>query len=145
MWKRELIRIPVKTVITIIIIFIIVFSVVIIIGNKKVKNYAEATLTTEISLTQITGNEGYGYLRGAIFYERNSYINTSVRLFGNDSLSKDIWKSNGPIIDFDASPHRFTLDDLEMPYSLYKKKNSDTINVIKDGFELKFLMTGSRK
>lgn len=82
---------------------------------------------------------------GAVFYDRKKYINTSARLVGNDSLSKDIWKSNGPIIDFDDKPHEFTLDDLEMPYSLYKKKNSDTINVIKDGFELKFLMPGSRK
>jgi hypothetical protein len=145
MWKREIIRIPAKTVITIVVIFVIFFSVVIIIGNKKVENYAEATLTTEIPLTQIKGNEGYGYLRGAIFYDRNSYINTSARLIGNDSLSKDIWKSNGPMIDFDATPHEFTLDDLEMPYSLYKKKNSDTINVIKNGFELKFLILGSRK
>jgi hypothetical protein len=145
MWKREIIRIPVKAVITIIIIFIIFFSVVIVIGNKKAGNYIEATLTTEISLTQITGNEGYSYLRGAVFYDRNSYINTSARLIGNDSLSKDIWKSNGPIIDFDATPHEFTLDDLEMPYLLYKKKNSDTINVIKDGFEIKFLILGSRK
>ena len=37
MWKREIIRIPAKTVITIVVIFVIFFSVVIIIGNKSRK------------------------------------------------------------------------------------------------------------
>jgi hypothetical protein len=141
MWKREIIKVPVRMLIIIIILIIIFFSMVILVGNRKMKNYVEATLSTEIPLTQITLHKGYGYLRGAVFYNENNYINTSARFIGGNAFDKNIWKSNGPIVDFDTIPYEYTLDDLEFPYYLYKRKNSDTINVIKDGSDLRFLIT----
>lgn len=137
--RREIIKLPVRIVIVIIIIILTIFSIVILINTKELRNYAEASITTEIPLTQITKYNNYGYLRGTVFFNESNYINSSARLIG-DNTFKDIWRSNGPIVDFDTIPYEYTLDDLEMPFYLYKRKNSDTIHVTKDGYNLMFLL-----
>lgn len=126
-------------------ILIIVFSLVfgfiglILISNQQASHYIEACFDTEIDTIQITGYEKYGSLRGAVFYKKSMFVNTSALLIENPFNYND-WKSNGPIIDFNSEPHSYTLDDLGLPYTLAKKANSDTIYIEKDGHILKFLM-----
>ncbi|MBP5708760.1 MAG: hypothetical protein J6W61_03235 [Bacteroidales bacterium] len=136
MKKRELIKIP-DNIVTTFFIFVFFSSAFIIkMGNKEAERYIRATTATEIPMTQITGDEGYGHLNGTIFYDINRYISSSSELIGNDPLSKDLWY-NGRRKN---KPNRYILFDLKLPYSLYKEKDNDTIIVIKDGFELKFLL-----
>ena len=133
-------NIPDNKITTILLIFIIGFILFFYITikhfNKVSEKSARATSATEIPMTLITSK--YGELGGAIYYDRNCYISSDSKLIGNDPLSKDIWdnysfKKNDP-------PPRYTLFYLKTPYSLYKEKDNDTIIVIKDGFELKFLL-----
>ena len=136
MKKREYIHIS-DNIVTTFFIFVFFSSAFIIkMGNKEAERYIRATTATEIPMTQITGDEGYGHLNGTIFYDNNRYISSSSELIGNDPLSKDLWY-NGRRKN---KPNRYILFDLKLPYSLYKGKDNDTIIVIKDGFELKFLL-----
>ncbi len=114
-------------------------TLIILIGNKVVTRYKQANIETEIDSKIILGNEKYGYLRGAVFYSKDKYVSASATLIG-DSPASNIWKSAGPIIDFDNIPYRHTLNDLSFPYSLRKKERNDTILVQKDKYNLKFLM-----
>ncbi|HRP34110.1 MAG TPA: hypothetical protein PKV73_19570 [Agriterribacter sp.] len=141
MKKKWIIKVPFKIVIIIIIVMITFFSIVISIGNRVTKNYIKATFETEIPLSHITLNREYGYLRSAIFYKKNHYISTSANLIGENIFDRNIWQSNGPIIDFDTIPYVYSLDDLKAPYRLFKKANNDTINVIKGQYIIKFLLT----
>ena len=136
MKKRELIKIPDNIATTMLLICTMGFGIVIKFANKETEKYVRATTATEIPMTQITGDEGYGHLNGTIFYDINRYISSSSELIGNDPLSKDLWY-NGRRKN---KPNRYILFDLKLPYSLYKEKDNDTIIVIKDGFELKFLL-----
>ena len=139
MKKRELIKIPDNIATTMLLICTMGFGIVIKFANKEAEKYVRATTATEIPMTQITGHDGYGGgMRGTVVYDKHRYISSDSKLIGNDPLIKDIWdnysfKKNDP-------PPRYTLFFLKMPYSLYKEKDNDTINVIKDGFELKFLL-----
>ena len=136
MKKRELIKIPDNIATTMLLIWTMGFGIVIRIANKKAEKFVMATTATEIPLTQITSR--FGEVRGAIFYDRYNYVSSSSRLIGNDPLSKDIWVKYG--IGKNNTPPYYNLFLLETPYSLYKEKDNDTIIVIKDGFELKFLL-----
>lgn len=96
MWERDIIRIPGYLIATIIVIVVLLFVTIILIGNKKAENYIRATYSTEILNVVITGNERYGYLRGAVFYKTDHYVATSAKFVGK-SFRSDIWKSHGPL------------------------------------------------
>ena len=139
MAHRFLIKVPNKLIVIILIFMISTITLIILIGNKVVTKYKQANIETEIDSKIIFGNEKYGYLRGAVFYSKNKYVSASATLIG-DNPTSNIWKSAGPIKDFDDIPYRHTLNDLSFPYSLKKKEKNDTIFVQKDKYKLKFLM-----
>lgn len=113
--------------------FIIVFlHISIIIQNKRFKNYEETTLATEISVVLITNKNGPS--KDAIFLSKSNFINTSAELIGNSALNYDFWELHDIVTD------RYSLFNLKVPYSLYKEKDNDTINVIKDSIKIQFLM-----
>lgn len=137
--RKRIFKIPVKTVVTIVILQVIFFVIVFLVGNQKASKYVKTEIKTQIPKVYVTGNENYGALRGAVFFSRDSFISTSATLIG-DIKNVDIWKSHGPIIDLDTIPHQYTLDDLALPYELSKDENCNTIIIKKDGYELKFLL-----
>lgn len=93
----------------------------------------------KIDPTMIIGNEKHGALRGAVFYKKGYFIDTSAKLIENN-CGFNSWESNGPIVDLNKDPHECTLDDLGLPYVVYKEANSDTLHIKKDGCILKFLL-----
>lgn len=132
-----------RSVIFILLFIILFFSFIFYYGNKEASRYVEANYEMEIVNTLVTESRGYGYLRGAIFYKKDTFIDGTSKLIGSSYESK-IWKTNGPIIDFDTIPYKYVLSDLLIPYSIYKLKDNDTLHVSKSGFNLKFLMSSSR-
>ncbi len=93
----------------------------------------------KIDSTLISGDENYGLLRGAVFFKSGYFIDTSARLIENN-CGFNSWKSNGPVVDFNSLPHEYTLDDLGLPFVVYKDANNDTIFVKKSGCLLKFIL-----
>lgn len=118
---------------------ILILSAILFCRNK----YKEATFETEIQETKLPVNLPYPG-RGGITYDNNCYISSNAMLVENLSSFSD-WKSNGPIIDFDTILHKYTLDDMDFPYIISKKANSDTIIVFKNGFVLKFLLDDNKE
>lgn len=107
--------------------------------NKRVNKYIKLNYQMKIDSTLISGDENYGLLRGAVFFKRGYFIGTSARLIENN-CGFNSWKSNGPIVDFNKIPHEYTLDDLGLPFVVYKDANNDTIFVDKSGCLLKFIL-----
>jgi len=115
-------------------LFIFIF-----LSGKTTGKFKEATFETGIDTVLVTGNEFFGAGRGAIAYSNDRYIHSAARLVENKSGFSNR-ESNGPVIDFDTIPHRYILDDLGFPYKIYKKADSDTIVVLKDGLVMKFIL-----
>ncbi|MDY0336147.1 MAG: hypothetical protein RBR47_14430 [Bacteroidales bacterium] len=114
-----------------IILFVFVgFIFLIILTNHQAGKYVKLNHQMRIDSTLITGNEKYGALRGAVFYKKEHFISTSAKLLSNP-CNYDIWKSHGPLIDFNNEPHNYTLDDLRLPYIVFKASNNDTLFVEK--------------
>ena len=125
-----------------IIAFVVIgFITLVQLHNKQANKYIKLNSQMKIDSTRITGNEKYGMLRGAVFYKKEYFIGKSAKLIENN-CEFNSWESNGPIIDLNSKPHDYTLGDLGLPYIVYKKANTDTLNVVKDGFNLKFLLQG---
>ena len=101
--------------------------------KKRVANYVRATSETEIPFTQLTGNEKYGSQRGSIFYSKNKSISSQLKPIDHDAAKYNFWNPG-------LRKGEYTIYDLKKPFSLYKEKNNDTINVIKDGVKIQFLM-----
>lgn len=125
-------------------LFIIGFLVagfigLILLSKHQSSRYLEAGHNMEIDTTFISGDEGFGALRGAVFYKENYFVSSAAKLIENPCNYQD-WKSDGPIIDFNSRPHVYSLDDLDLPYALFKKPDNDTLHVFKDGCELVFLL-----
>ncbi len=137
--KREIIEIKPKFILLIITFMIIIFIVLIRRDNKRISTYIMVNHKMKIDSINITGNEiNYGLTRGAIFFKEVYYIKTSSKLVENkDNYNK--WQYE-PIISFNPNPPEHRLFDLGFPFIIYKKANNDTLNVIKDGYNLKFLI-----
>ena len=133
--KRDSIKMPIIFPIS----AIALFFLLIIITNIQDKNIVVVNRETNVDSVEITGYEGYGSGRGGIFYKKDHCISTSAKLIENN-CGFNSWKSNGPIIDLNNKPHEYTLDDLGLPYVVYKRANSDTLHIKKDGCVLKFLL-----
>ena len=126
--------------ILLIVFFVVLgFVLMILISNHTAKKYLEASYVDQIDTTFITGHDYFGAFRAAVFFKKNTFISTDAILIENKSRYNK-WKSNGPIIDFNSDPHSYTLGDLGLPYTIFKRANSDTLLVEKDGYTLKFLM-----
>lgn len=126
------------------VLFIILFTMagfiaLIMTWNYQANKYIKLTPEMKIDTTEITGDEKFGVLRGAVFFDNGYFIDTSAKLVVNSCKRMD-WKSNGPLFDLHSKPHEYTLTDLGLPYTVYKKANEDTLHVEKDGCVLKFLI-----
>lgn len=126
------------------IFFIIAFLVIgfvalVYMHNRQANKYIRINSQVKIDSVMITGNENYGALRGAVFYKKGYFISTSAKLIENN-CEFNSWESNGRIVDLNKDPHEYTLDDLGLPYVIYKDVNSDTLHIKKDGCILKFLL-----
>lgn len=140
MMTRDLIKLPKSAIGIIVIAIVSLFVLIVYISNKNTAKFIEADFNTEIKPVELNGSETYGSLRGGLFYEKNKFLSTSAKLIFDDSKDKIIWKSHGPLVDFDNNPHHYTLDDLSFPYIISKQADNDTIVVIKNGIPIKFIM-----
>lgn len=132
--KRDLIKVPKKIIIAIVLLFVFFFIGLIIIGNL-IKMPIEVDYSTGISRSLINAPQN----RGGIFINDTLVVNSGCSLlYQTDDFHG--WATHGPIIDFDTIPHQYTLGDLAVPYELSKKENCDTIIVYKDSYELRFLL-----
>lgn len=138
MSEREIIKVPIKFVVMIITFMTVAMSVIIFLVNKQFENFVKATSVTEIPTIQITSKNGPN--RGMIFFSKNNYISTSAELINSNMLNCDFWEPRGGYVN----PHIYSLFDLKTPYYLYKEKNNDTINAIKDSIKIQFLMKDSK-
>ncbi|MEQ8715839.1 MAG: hypothetical protein RIC80_22690 [Cyclobacteriaceae bacterium] len=128
MGKRQTIRlIP---------LLIFLFSVLVIFYLELNRdNVVVASYERKIDSVRIENNLG----RGGFEYKEGHVINTDAILIFNPCDS-NIWRSHGPLIDFDSVPHKYTFGDLACPFLMFKKAQNDTINVLKDGCLLQFKM-----
>lgn len=62
-----------------------------------------------------------------------------------NSSNYNEWLDHKPIISFTKEPYRYKIRDVRFPYKVYKRKNSDTIEVFKDTFKLKFILPKPKK
>jgi hypothetical protein len=131
--KRESIKVP-TVVITIIVTLLISFFVGLMLIPYKQPYIVR--FGTEVKQTEIDVIPN----RGGIFINDTLVINSSAELISENPDCSRIWRSHGPIIDFDTIPHQYTLGDMSIPYELSKNENCDTIIIKKDGYELKFLL-----
>lgn len=138
--EKNLIKISRKFITILVIVIIGLFLLAIYISKIASSKYTEIDYHSEIESIELKGTENFGALRGALFYEKNKYINTNAILIKNNTLDLSLWESSSPIIDFDNNPHQYTLDDLSFPFVIYKKAKSDTIVAEKEGFTFKFKM-----
>lgn len=138
--NRDIIKLPKSAIAIIVIAIVSLFVLIVCISNRSTAKYIEADFNTEIKPTELNGSETYGSLRGGLFYEKNKFLSTSAKFIFNNSIDKNIWKSHGPLIDFNNNPHHYTLDDLSFPYIISKQADNDTIVVIKNGISIKFTM-----
>lgn len=81
----------------------------------------------------------YNLGRGGFEYKDNYVISTDAVLIKNPCGSS-VWQTHGPIIDFDSEPHEYSFGDLETPFLMFKNEKSDTINIIKEGCKMSFLL-----
>ncbi|MBN2612906.1 MAG: hypothetical protein JXB00_15225 [Bacteroidales bacterium] len=137
--KRELIKVHPFFSLLIITFLIIGFIILIMISNKQASNYVALSFEMKLDSIEISGDEKYGNLRGAIFFKKDYYIATSARFIGDD-CDYNNWIYNGPNIDLNTKPHKYTLDDLGLPFLVYKMANNDTLQIIKNGCLIKFLI-----
>jgi hypothetical protein len=123
----------------IMLIFGIIICVVVVISeNKRTSNRITVNFDYKVDSININGTSNYKD-RGGILFNEKFVINTSAKWIEDDCGYKN-WESNGPIIDFDSLPHEYTLDDLGVPYIIFKESNNDTLHVIKDDCSFKFLL-----
>jgi len=112
--------------------FFISFALIIIISELSREPVNFVKYEEEIPPTHITS---YGTsLRGAIAYKKKHIFSSSSGLVENKRKYK-------PIIENAIIQKRPEIFDLDFPYTVSKKKNSDTLIVEKDGYILKFLIT----
>ncbi|NJM14990.1 MAG: hypothetical protein HC896_06060 [Bacteroidales bacterium] len=137
--KQGVIKIKPTFVFLIIAFVAIGFIALVKLADKQAAKYVRLDYKMKIDTTKIVGNERYGALRGAIFFKKGYFIDTSAKLVEN-RCNYNKWVTNGPVIDLNSESHEYTLDDLGLPFIVYKKANSDTLNVVKDGCNLKFLI-----
>ena len=97
--------------------------------KHKYITYEEYVDTSEVEPTSVT--------RGILVFNNSRYVSMGCELVENKS-GYDDWERVGPLIDLNNIPHIHTLFDLSLPYSIYKEKNTDTFEIIKDTFVLKF-------
>ena len=77
-------------------------------------------------------------LRGAIYIKNIGFLNTAYsELISNPDKFQN-WNSKGPEISFTEIEYVNNLNDVPLPYLIYKKENSDTIYIKKDIFNLYF-------
>lgn len=126
-----------KTITIIIVLGLLLFISLILIEDYKISRLVFVEHKTAIDSILVKGE--FGILRGGIAYKERHIINTTGILIENN-YGYNKWKSHGPIIDFDTIPYINRLSDLATPYTLFKKANSDTLFVEKDGYPLKFLL-----
>lgn len=108
------------------------------------RDYKAAGLNTEIKPVVIEGTEEWGYLRGAVFYNKNNFIHGGTIFISstcNDSTLSKFHIQKRTLENNDHAP-RFYLYELGYPYQLSKKRNTDTIVIKKEDCLLKFLMLG---
>ena len=137
--EREIIKLPIKVIVLFASIVVLFFAFAIFLENKRVKKYTEANFKTYIARTLVSVENECWSSRGTLFYRTNHSISMSCLLIENDNGFSN-WLHNGPVIDFDTIPHKYTIGDLGFPYYIFKKANNDTIIVEKEEYILKFLM-----
>lgn len=133
---NKIIIVPKKVIVPIIAIAFLMFITLIYIDTKVARNYKKADYKMKIEKALITGKEGYGSGRGVVFYKENHFISTSSKYISSN-CNFDDWKG-GPLLKFNSEPYKYRLFDLRLPYSVFKKKNNDTLIVEKDSCTLKF-------
>lgn len=77
-------------------------------------------------------------------------LNDTLKVFNSsflieNKLNYNDWYDHKPFISFTNEPYRYQIRDVRFPYKVYKKMNSDTIEVFKDTFKLKFKIRKPRK
>jgi hypothetical protein len=77
-------------------------------------------------------------------------LNDSLKVFKSFNLVENKsnfndWIDHKPIISFTKEPYRYKIRDVRFPYKVYKRMNSDTIEVFKDTFKLKFKIRKLKK
>lgn len=77
-------------------------------------------------------------------------LSESLKVFNSSYLIENKsnyneWYDYKPIISFMKEPYRYKIRDVRFPYKVYKRKNSDTIEVFKDTFKLKFKIRKPKK
>ena len=103
--------------------------------NVKASRYIYVTKNMEI--LPITINRINN--RGGIKINDSLVINARCKLiFCPEGFNG--WKTNGPVIDFNSKTHIYRLEDLEIPYEISKKPDSDTLFVKLGDEKLLFLL-----
>tara|TARA_B100000508_G_C11384956_1_gene240467 strand:+ start:86 stop:460 length:375 start_codon:yes stop_codon:yes gene_type:complete len=70
----------------------------------------------------------------------DSLLFTHVVGLINNPSNYNGWNHQKPLYDLNDLPHRYSIVDIEPPFTLSKKANTDTLLVQKDTFSLVFLM-----
>jgi len=81
---------------------------------------------------------------------KNIALNDSLKVFKSSNLIENKsnfneWIDHKPFISFSKEPYRYKIRDIPFPYKIYKRKNSDMIEVFKDTFKLKFILPKPKK
>lgn len=82
--------------------------------------------------------------------KRSIALNDTLKVFNGSFLIENKsnyneWYDHKPFISFTNEPYRYQIRDVRFPYKVYKKMNSDTIEVFKDTFKLKFKIRKPKK
>ena len=119
----------------------ILFISIIIYESKKSDDYKVIDPNEDIKLITLYGNEGYGSLRGAVFYKKNRFIGEAILRKAECDHSCSFETLNIDSKDLSVLDLKlpYKLSDLTYPYSL--KKEKDQIYVEKENCRLVFYLT----
>lgn len=109
--------------------------------NHIAEDYRVANTTTEIKPIIINGTEEWGYLRSTVFYKKNVFIPDAILVSADceESILEKLDIQKRTLENNDHTP-RFYLYELDYPYQLSKKRDTDTVLIEKGDCLLKFLM-----
>jgi hypothetical protein len=139
---KEIIAYPKRFLIFFLTVIVGGFVFSIIYSKWRSKNYKAVTATEKIDTINLTGDEKYGYLRGAVFYKPNRFISEAI-LLDVDCNNETAYEKNDSdpnTLKHMAYPSPYYLSDLSRPFILYKSTDS-IINIRKQGCLMRFKLS----
>lgn len=129
-------KFPQKQFLAAFIFFIVFFIFAFVMSKFETRNYVEIDFQYSLTNALVDGSKNR-LNRGGIIIHKKYVLDGDASLIFNP-CNDSIWLSHGPIIDFNDEPHEYTLSDLAYPFTISKKKNTDTLVVNKNGCVMYF-------